>query len=310
MEKINILMATYNGSKYVRQQIDSILAQSFQDYHLILSDDGSKDDTSKILDEYAQRYPDRITHHCSGRKFGCAQKHFMYLLTQFHDAPYIMFCDQDDHWHSDKVQKTYEKMKQIEGDPAIPAMVHTDLRVVDGDLNEIDGSFMHYSKLHGEMLTLEHLLVQNVVTGCTMMINRSLAELSVTTPEDVDMRMHDWWIAILAAATGNVGFLNEATMDYRQHGNNVVGAVNKRSLGYLLSRAKLSNIVKAMQRSYRQAESVFEVFGDRIPEEKRRLIAAYGELQKKGYLERRYIFMKFGFYKQGIIHKIAQMLFA
>ncbi len=310
MEKINILMATYNGSKYVSQQIDSILAQSFQNYHLIVSDDGSKDDTSKILDEYAKKYPEQITHHCSGRKFGCAQKHFMYLLTQFHDAPYIMFCDQDDYWHPDKVQKTYEKMKQIEGDPAIPAMVHTDLRVVDGDLNEIDPSFMHYSKLNGELMNLQRLLVQNVVTGCTMMINRSLAELSVTTPETVDMRMHDWWIAILATTMGNVGFLNEATMDYRQHGNNVVGAKNTRSVSYMFGKVKDNGVAQAMQQTYQQAQSLVAVFADQMPEDKKELIAAYGQIQKKGYWGRRFAFVKHGFYKQGLTRIIAQMMLA
>lgn len=91
------------------------------------------------MQEYADRYPDRITHYRSGRRFGSAQKHFMHLLEQFGDqADYVMFCDQDDVWHPDKVRLTLRLMEQVETDPSLPVLVHTDLRVVDGELREMD----------------------------------------------------------------------------------------------------------------------------------------------------------------------------
>ena len=236
MEKqILILLAAYKGGRFIRPMVDSILAQDVGGWKLILSDDG--EDTAPILQEYADRYPDRITHYRSGRRFGSAQKHFMHLLEQFGDqADYVMFCDQDDVWHPDKVRLTLRLMEQVETDPSLPVLVHTDLRVVDGQLREMDPSFQHYSGLDGHRLSLPQLLVQNVVTGCTVMINRSLARLACRPVEEGDMLMHDWWLALIAAAMGRAVFLNRATIDYRQHGGNVVGAKDPRSAGYVLQK--------------------------------------------------------------------------
>ena len=143
MEKITILLAAYNGAQYIDQMIQSIQAQTATNWRLILSDDNSEDGTPEILERYAQEDSGRIVHYRSGQRFGCAQRHFMHLLEKFHDSEYIMFCDQDDVWHADKIFKTMNKMKQIETSGK-PAMVHTDLRVVDNRLEMIDPSFMHF----------------------------------------------------------------------------------------------------------------------------------------------------------------------
>ena len=213
--KVCILLAAYNGAAYIRQQIDSILQQDYPNIQLVLSDDGSQDGTQEILAEYEAKYPDRVIWHQSGKRFGNAQTHFMHLLRTFHDAPYIMFSDQDDVWHPDKVSKTLEKMREIETVSTVPALVHTDLRVVDQDLNVKAQSFCEYSNINGNRLKLNQLLVQNVVTGCTVMVNRALAELSCAEISEDAIIMHDWWIALLAAACGTIGFLNETTIDYR-----------------------------------------------------------------------------------------------
>ena len=147
MEKVVILLAAYNGGPYIRQTIQSVLEQDYRELHLVLSDDGSSDGTAEILEEYRARYPRKITHYRSCVRFGNAQDHFMHLLARFGDADYLMFCDQDDIWHPDKVTRTLQKMKETEI-PGLPALVHTDLRVVDGDLKEIDPSFIHYSNSH------------------------------------------------------------------------------------------------------------------------------------------------------------------
>lgn len=303
-----ILLASYNGEAYLRTMIDSVLAQDHSDIQLVLSDDNSTDSSKQILMEYAQRFPERVTHYESGRRFGCAQKHFMHLLSKFHEAPYIMFCDQDDFWHPDKIRKTLAKMQQIERDPKRPAMVHTDLRVVDRNLSEISPSFCRYSKLDGNRMALNQLLVQNVVTGCTMMINRALAELGCRNiPEDA-MLMHDWWLALLAAACGETGFVDEATIDYRQHGSNSVGAKNSRSIEYIVGKVRNNEVRSAMQRTYQQAKAFAECAGNMMPAENRKLVETYGKLAETGYLARRCAFVKYGFYKIGISRIAAQMI--
>lgn len=307
MEKITILLAAYNGAQYIDQMIQSIQAQTATNWRLILSDDNSEDGTPEILERYAQEDSGRIVHYRSGQRFGCAQRHFMHLLEKFHDSEYIMFCDQDDVWHADKIFKTMNKMKQIETSGK-PAMVHTDLRVVDNRLEMIDPSFMHFSKLRGDRLGLNHLLVQNVVTGCTMMINRPLAELAVVRIPRREILMHDWWLALIAAALGTTGYLNEATIDYRQHENNVVGAKNSRSVSYILNKLKSDGVRTAMQLTYQQARAFCETFADLLTERDRILVTAYASLENAEYFVRRRIFVQYSFYKIGISRIAAQMI--
>ena len=307
MNVVRILLATYNGSKYIQEMINSILAQDYTNWQMILSDDGSKDETAEILEGYAQKYPDQIIHYRSGMRFGNAQNHFMHLIKVFGDAPYIMFCDQDDVWHSDKISKTMEKMEQIEISGK-PAMVHTDLRVVDGQLNLMDPSFMHFSKLRGDQLKLNRLLVQNVVTGCTMMINRALVELAVSRIPEEGILMHDWWLALLASAVGTTGYVEEATIDYRQHGNNVVGAKNIRSFSYMKNKLKDTEIALAMKKTYQQAEKFAECFADVLSEENRELVTRYSKLKEKNFVARRGTFIRYGYLKIGAARVLAQMI--
>ena len=307
MDRITVLLATYNGSKYVRQMIDSVLAQDYDNFHIILSDDGSKDDTAEILESYACAHPDKITHYRSGMRFGNAQNHFMHLLMHFHDTPYIMFCDQDDFWHKDKISKTMQQMQKIEKDGK-PAMVHTDLRVVDHTLAELDSSFMHFSKLRGDRLALNQLLVQNVVTGCTMMVNRQLAELACShLPEDTIL-MHDWWLALIASAMGATGYLDEATIDYRQHGNNVVGAKNTRSVSYILKKIKNDGVRTAMAQTYAQAKIFVDCFGPMLDNNTLDTVQAFADMTKKNAIARRVAFIRHGFLKCGIQRIVAQFI--
>lgn len=307
MEQILILMATYNGSKYIGPMIDSILQQDYTRWRLIISDDCSSDDSSEIARQYSDRYPQKIYHFRSGIHFGSAQKHFMYLLQQFHNAPYIMFCDQDDVWHRDKITKTLRKMKEIEK-PGIPAMVHTDLRVVDQDLREISPSFIRYSTMNGRRMSLNYLLIQNVVTGCAMMLNRTLAEKGVEhIPED-GILMHDWWLALLASATGTTGYLNEATIDYRQHKNNTVGAKNTTSPAYIIQKVFSGNIRDLIFKTVQQAKALSACYADEMPADCAEIVRKYAELDTYGFWKRRYCYARNRFYKCGIARIIAQMI--
>lgn len=303
-----ILLASYNGESYIRQMIDSVLKQDHPNIRLILSDDSSTDKTPEILEEYATRYPNTVTHYRSGMRFGNAQKHFMHLLNAFHDAPYIMFCDQDDIWHPDKVSKTLSLMGQTETDPAVPVMVHTDLRVVDQDLQTIATSFCTHSGLDGNRLALNQLLVQNVVTGCTMMMNRSLAELSCRVEKADSLLMHDWWIAIVASAFGKTAFLNEATIDYRQHGKNAVGAKNVRSLSYLAARLRANSMRKALNEGAEQASVFLDTYSDLFSAEQRELICAFIATKDQNLIARDLTFLKYNLLKSGLLRKAGQFL--
>lgn len=308
MNTVLVLLAAYNGKKYIREMIDSVLQQDYDDFCLVLSDDGSSDNTVEILDEYELNNPGKVIHYKSGMRFGNAQNHFMHLLSQFHDAPYIMFCDQDDIWHSDKIRKTLCKMKEIENDSSVPTMVHTDLCVVDGELNVIDDSFMHFSKLDGNRMALNHLLMQNVVTGCTLMVNNSLAELSCSCTLPKEALMHDWWIAIICSVFGKSGFLDYATIDYRQHGNNSVGAKNVTSPSYLLTKLKSGAMKKSLRGAAEQAEAFLKCFGDAIPQDKKTIISDFAKTKDASIFKKDYIYLKHRLYKYGIIRVLAQFI--
>lgn len=303
-----ILLATYNGQKYIKEMINSIISQDYVDWHLILSDDSSTDSTYSILESYSNKYPEKITHHKSGKKFGNAQSHFIHLLEQYNDAPYIMFCDQDDVWHTDKISKTIVKMKEIEEDCNIPALVHTDLRVVDAKLNEISDSFCKHSKLKGDRLHFNQLLIQNVVTGCTMMINNSLAKLCCQHKLPKQALMHDWWISLICSAFGKSAFLDLATIDYRQHGNNSVGAKNVASPSYLLERLKTKSIKKSIRDCMEQAEAFLNCFGDDIPTDKKLILCDLVKVKDASIFKKNYIYLKHRIFKCGCIRILAQFI--
>ena len=303
-----VLLATYNGAAYIRQMVDSVLGQDYPNIRIILSDDGSTDATVSILDEYAAKIPDRVTHYRSGRRFGCAQKHFLHLLRTFRDAPYIMFCDQDDVWHPDKIEKTLAVMRSLETDPAVPVLVHTDLRVVDGNLQETAPSFCRLSNLDGNRTALNQLLVQNVVTGCTVMLNRSLAALACRKPIAGNILMHDWWLAILAAATGKVGFLPEATIDYRQHGTNSVGAKNARSLSYLWKRFTTRDTRRVLVDTARQTALFLSCYSDLLQPPQLSMLTDFANTAEAPWHTRISIYRKHRIWKYGTLRVLAQII--
>lgn len=305
---VRILLATYNGSTYIRQMVDSVLAQDHGDFQLILSDDGSSDGTADILQNYAEEYPDRVIHYCSGIRFGSAQKHFMHLLKTFPDARYTMFCDQDDVWHSNKISKTLGKMRELEADPSVPVLVHTDLCVVDGQLQVISPSFCAHSALDGKRTALNQLLVQNVVTGCTVMINHALSELACRTEDCSAMRMHDWYLALLASAAGKIGFVEEATIDYRQHGNNAVGAKNVRSPAYLWNRLRSQKMRQGLMLAAEQAKGFLRCYEDILDPGQKEMVSAFAETATMQLLRRNRVYLKYGLLKSGIVRVAAQLL--
>lgn len=303
-----ILLAAYNGAAYLPEMIDSLLAQDTDDFRLVLSDDHSQDGTPALLADYAARFPEKIVYHDSGLRFGSAQKHFMYLLSRFGDsAPYFMFCDQDDVWHSDKVRKTLALMKKTETEKKLPALVHTDLRVVDQDLREMAPSFLHYSRLDGGCTALRRLLVQNVVTGCTVMVNRELARLAGGEIPEACL-MHDWWLALLASACGRVGFLDEATMDYRQHGTNTVGAKDAGSLTYVTGKLRENRMKTAIFDTFDQAGALADRYAGLLPAAEEATLRDYGALARKGKLARITAYSSGGFWKQGLARRAGQLL--
>lgn len=304
-ESIDILLATYCGQQFLESQIDSILAQSHKDFRILVRDDDSKDNTRLILEEVAQR-DSRIHVLPSAERLGVCGN-FSRLMT-YAQADYIAFADQDDIWMSNKLALSLSKMKQLEQQHGrrTPLLVHTDLQVVGNDLSHIDHSFWHYANLNPyHAQHFNKLLVQNVVTGCSMLFNRHLLELATPIPSEAIM--HDWWLALVAAGFGKAGIEPVPTLLYRQHSQNVLGA---QRFGLWTALKTWKERLKKGSADYRlQAEAFHNRYASMLAPKEKHLLEVYLSLPHYTYLKRRYLMIRHAFYKCGFWRNCA-MFFA
>ncbi len=221
---IEILLSTYNGEKYLPEQLDSLLAQSIQTWRLLIRDDGSSDSTMDILRDYETKYPEKIqilNDDCGNLGSGGSFAELMRRST----AEYVMFCDQDDVWLPEKIELTLAEIRRLETQyPNVPLLVGTDLTVVDEKKSVIASSFIKSQKLYPEaMQNVYRSLALSVAPGCTMILNRMAVNRVLPVPKG---HGHDHWVAFLVAYYGKVSFVNTPTILYRQHGRNVCGNKN------------------------------------------------------------------------------------
>lgn len=300
-DKIAILMATYNGEKYICQQIDSILSQTCKDWELYIHDDGSTDNTIAAVESYVEKYPDKI-HLIDGKSTGGAKYNFFYLFGQV-EAPYYMTCDQDDVWLDKKIELTYDKMLTIENKADVPCLVYTELRVVDSELNTIADTMSKYQSLDCHKRTINQFILQNSVTGCTMMVNRALRDKMLRIIDIDNTIMHDWWAALVAAQFGKTAFIDEATILYRQHGDNSLGALGINKLSYIVRRVWQKNQIQESMRLGRlQAREFAKTYN--LPADS--LAARYAALEGKSRHVRQRFYKENDMYKTGTMRRLGQ----
>jgi glycosyltransferase involved in cell wall biosynthesis len=306
-DRVDVLLSTFNGARFLAGQIESVLAQTWPHLRLLVRDDGSTDGTQDLIGRYAAAHPGKVVQVAGGNKLGpCGN--FAALLAQS-DAPYMMFCDQDDVWLADRVAIVLRRMKELEAELGgnCPLLVHTDLAVVDESLRPISGSFwkyQHFSPRRGA--TLNRLLIQNVVTGCAAMLNRALAQKALPIPAEAVV--HDWWLALVAAAFGRIEHMDKATVLYRQHGSNLIGAA-RWGLAHLARKAMTffdrSQLLAGLRTSGRQAQAFFERFGPELRPAERAAVRTYARLGECGFCARRWHLVRYGFYRSGWIRNLS-----
>lgn len=256
MSTIDIVLATYNGEKYLSEQLDSIIAQSYQNWRVLVSDDGSSDNTLLILEKYVA-CDKRILLVNKARQGGVV-KNFSKAL-EFVTSNYVMFSDQDDYWLPDKVLRTLEILTSNEKSIGnVPLLVFTDLTVVDEDLNTLKYSFYTSNGINPlNNLDSRYLLWRSTVYGCTVMFNKLLYEVAM--PFSAEVTMHDQWFALKASLTGRVIYAEESHIYYRQHAKNVVGG-RKRSF---VERFKFTiiSMKKIREAAYLTSKTVVNVSG-------------------------------------------------
>jgi len=219
-----ILLSSFNGARFIAEQIESIRRQTRTNWTLVVRDDGSSDATVPIVERLASVDPRIVLHRDQRGNLGPAQSFGVLMQVALElGAQYVAFADQDDVWRPDKLEIQLDSIRAGERalGTAAPLLVYSDLAVVDEELRLIHPSFLAFQGLgQGRDLPLRLLLMQNFVAGCATVINRALLLVALPLP---DVVMHDWWVALCAAALGEIRCIPCATVLYRQHGANTAG---------------------------------------------------------------------------------------
>lgn len=211
--KVQVLMSTYNGEKYIREQIDSILNQKGIEVNLLIRDDGSSDNTVKIIQEYAGK-DSRVTVY-SGANLKSA-KSFFDLVAKAGNADYYAFSDQDDVWALDKIEAAVKTLSTK--DNTKPLLYYCNMKVVDENLN-----FLYLLHAHNKRTDYRYsVLTEYYAAGCTMVFNEAAQELCSNHIPQGNI-MHDTWMEVLCQFFGTVYYDPNAYIFYRQHSNNVIG---------------------------------------------------------------------------------------
>ena len=310
-DTIAICMAAYNGEDYLREQLDSILGQTYGNWILFVRDDASTDGTLAILRQYAAAQPDRI---CliedTALPGGSPRQNFASILQWIgsrYSFSYFMFADQDDIWLDTKIEKSIALLRANEKDDT-PLLVHTDLTVVDAALSVLGESFFDYHALDPGITQLRRLLIQNNATGCTMLWNRALNDLlDLNNPRAA---MHDWWVTLTACAFGRILCLRESTILYRQHTNNVVGATRVNSLAFVFKRLRDIGYVRhTLRQAVTQAGAFLECHRQRLSPEQVRVLQLFSGLYSRGKLGRVMLVCRESFLKQGPVQVLGELFF-
>lgn len=298
---IDIIMPTYNGAKYIEVLLDSLLAQTFTDWHLMVRDDHSTDNTVEIVQAYAAKHAGKITLLQDDLGNIGINNNFSTLM-EASKAPYVCFCDQDDQWMHDKLEATFTKMKELEnGNPEQPCLAYSNLKMVDGDLNLIAESLWQQDNIKPHYNSLSKVLVQSPVNGNVMMMNRALVDLAAPIPPEA--LWFDHWVTLMAAATGKLGFINRTTILYRIHDFNASRGDNRitktDSESQLQKKLSNENFVTYFKTLEDQAQAAINRLQERNFNNTKSLatLETFIALRKKNILARKWAFVKNGFFK-------------
>lgn len=302
---ITVLLAAWNGEAYLKEQMESLLRQTNQEFTILISDDGSSDRTPQIITEYENWFPDRVVSLKKGKPTGSAKDNFFRLLEAASDE-YLMFCDQDDIWLPDKVEVTLREMKKMEKrwGRDMPLLIHSDLSVMDQSGTVISPSMARYQKIGVNDNRPSHYLVENNITGNTMMINRSLKNLVVQIPKTCVM--HDWWLGLVASCFGKISYIDKPLVRYRQHGTNQVGA--KSGIKQLSQRIGRREKIRENYHSlFEQAESFLSIYGQSMTDGQLELFREFIKLSGRRRAGKIKTIIKYKLFKSTRVRTLGQM---
>lgn len=293
--KVEVLLATRNSQAYLGELLDSLANQTWSDFNLIVSDDASTDETTTVIDRRAQQFrePLRLTVHESPT--GSARANFASLLSKA-QGDYIFLADHDDVWMPEKIERGLKSIMSLESQyaPETPCIVHGDMTVIGSRGEPITPSFWAFKSIHPEYgQRLRTALMHPTVTGCTVVMNRPLLQLVREVPPSAVM--HDWWIGLVAAAFGVVGFDDQPHIKYRIHGANVSNPKKSSLAGAVRRRASPSDIHHWIGLRMDQGVAFLDAYREQLPAESLRTLENFASVRDAGPWARRRILWQGGF---------------
>ena len=308
--KACILLAVWNGEKYLPSLLDSLSSQSDGDFTVIWQDDGSTDNSLSLMRAHALKDSRFQEGSEGGRHFGAAGN-FLSLLRQA-KGDLIFLCDQDDIWEEHKVRclKAAIAGAMRESGESLPLLVHSDCSVIDQAGNQLEPSFFRLQGWDPSAVDLPRLLVQNNATGCTMLLNRPLTDLVCRYGNPQTMFMHDWFIVLSAASFGRVIFADEPLTRYRQHGDNAIGASKSslpvRALRALRQRKKAKDRIRL---TYTHTRAFRDSYGSALPEKASDTVSRYLATESLPKISRILAVRRMGCVMQSPLTRLGQILF-
>lgn len=288
---ISVVIASYNGEKYLEQQLNSILSQTLSPVELIVCDDCSTDGTAVILEKYQTK--GLLTYVRNDRKLGLIAN-FKKAVSLAVETNYVALSDQDDQWMPDKLERSAELLKTM--NQQLPAMVYTDLMLIDQKDKVLNHSFRNELGQDKYAHNLQTLLFGNFVNGCTILMNPELKRFFADTPDKVKLN-HDGWIALAAFTFGEAKQIADPLVKYRKHHSNFsIAADTKPRNRY---RSTFNQLITAFRGNddfiAEQLETVSQFYDryqkDMAPD-KRQLFKQFLQLQYKPYLIKKLAFRR------------------
>lgn len=275
VHRVSILVSTFNGASFLSEQLDSLIGQSYKETEIYVRDDGSSDKSRQILARYASQYSGfRVEF---GNNLGISESYFRLLSEADQKSDYFAFCDQDDVWHADKVERAVTRLSGNVADT--PAIYCSRLEYVGQDLSPLGNS-----RLPRRGLSFQNALVENAAIGCTVVMNRAARDMIVKSLPTQSV-WHDWWCYLVVSAFGVVIYDEHPTIEYRLHGENTVGAavslwdqVTRRASRFALKGRDAFSI-------HAQAVEFLTIFAGRLSAQKLRILNRLVE-SKQSFLKR------------------------
>ncbi len=265
---IGILMSAYNGQDYVEKQLDSLMGQKNINFTLYIRDDGSKDSTAHIIEKYIAGKENVVFE--KGENIG-VKPSFMKLMRDAKECDYYAFCDQDDIWDDDKIYSLVEKLENY--DINVPNCAFSNYRLID----EHDNVTLEAALKDKIEFNLSNVIPENPSPGCTMVFNKKVWEMIVAKEEPKHLYIHDRWVITICAALGNVAYLGEPKVSYRQHSNNTIGYNNslKKKLNYW------KGVICGDKKTYcAEMKELYDYYGDLMDEKSRKIFRKIYEYDK------------------------------